>query len=46
MIEEFFYAALEIKKIDWAKVFLDIVSAKHPQSVKEMRMLGLFHEAC
>lgn len=40
MIEEFFVAALELKKLDWAKVFLDIVSAKHPQSVKEMRMLG------
>ena len=45
MIEEFFVAALELKKLDWAKVFLDIVSAKHPQSVKEMRMLGQFHEA-
>jgi predicted TPR repeat methyltransferase len=45
MIEEFFVAALELKKLDWGKVFLDIVSAKHPQSVKEMRMLGQFHEA-
>jgi len=45
MIEEFFVAALELKKLDWGKVFLDIVSVKHPQSVKEMRMLGQFHEA-
>lgn len=39
-------ASLDLKKIDWAKVFLDIISAKHPQTVKEMRMLALFHEAC
>ena len=39
-------AALDLKKLDWAKVFMDIVSVKHPQSVKEMRMLAMYHEAC
>ena len=46
LIEEFFMAALDLKKLDWGKVFMDIVSAKHPQSVKEMRMLAMYHEAC
>lgn len=45
LIEEFFYASLEIKNLDWARTYMQIVSNKHPQSVKQMRMLALFSEA-
>lgn len=45
LIEEFFYSALEIKSTEWARIFMQIVSNKHPQSVKQMRMLALFCEA-
>jgi len=45
MIEEFFYAALDIKSFDWALFFLKIVGKHFPQSVKSMRMLAMLHEA-
>jgi len=45
LIEEFFYAALELKQIGWAKLFLKIIAKHFPGSVKQMRMLGMFHEA-
>jgi hypothetical protein len=45
MIEEFFYAALDLKQFDWAEVFLRILSNQYPQSVKAMRLLGVLHEA-
>jgi hypothetical protein len=45
LIEEFFYAALELKQIEWAKLFLKIIAKHFPGSVKQMRMLGMFHEA-
>ena len=45
LVEEFFYAALEVKQIEWAKLFLKIIAKHFPGSVKQMRMLGMFHEA-
>lgn len=45
MIEEFFYAALELRQFDWAQVFLKILTNQYPQSVKAMRLLGMLHEA-
>ncbi len=45
MVEEFFYAAFEIKQIEWARVFLKLISSNFPQSVKSMRLLATFHEA-
>lgn len=45
MVEEFFYAALEVKQIEWARLFLKIISSSFPQSVKSMRLLAAFHEA-
>lgn len=45
LIEEFFYAALELKQFDWAEAFLRIIRKHYPASVKTMRMLGTFYEA-
>jgi len=45
MVEEFYYAALEIKQMEWARAFLKIISNKIPQSPKQMRLLAMFHEA-
>lgn len=46
LVEEFFYAACEMGALDWADFFLDIVRARFGKSVKVMRMLGVYHEAC
>ena len=45
LVEEFFYAALDVKQMDWARIFLKIISGKFPQSVKSMRLLAMTHEA-
>ena len=45
MVEEFFYAAVQLKQYDWAEVFLKIIRHFHPQSVKSMRLLGVFYES-
>ncbi|CDW79983.1 isoform a [Stylonychia lemnae] len=45
LIEEAFYAALDIKQLDWANAFLRIITSKFTQSVKSMRMLGMLYEA-
>lgn len=45
LVEEFFYAALDVKQIEWARLFLKIVANKAPQSPKAMRMLAMYHEA-
>ena len=45
LVEEFYYAALEIKQMEWAKLFLQIIGNKIPQSPKHMRLLAMFHEA-
>ncbi len=45
LIEEFFYAALEVKQMEWARLFLQIIATKIPQTPKHMRLLGMFHEA-
>jgi len=45
MVEEFFYAALDVKQIEWAKLFLKIVAKHFAGSVKQMRMLGMYYEA-
>lgn len=44
-MEEFFLAALEVKQIEWAHVFLKYISQRFPQSVKSMRLLAMFHES-
>lgn len=45
IIEEAFYAALDIKQLDWANAFLRVVTKQFPQSAKSMRMLGMLYEA-
>ncbi len=45
MIEEFFYAALDIKQISWAQLFISIISNKYPNAPKSMRLLGMLHES-
>lgn len=45
LIEAFFFAACELKEIDWAKAFLTIIRNEHPRSVKSMRLLGVWYEA-
>lgn len=45
MIEEFFYASLDVKAFDWGLLFLKVINKNFPQSVKSMRMLAMLHEA-
>ena len=45
MVEEFFYAALDLKQIEWAHVFMKYVSTQFPQSPKSLRLLAMLHEA-
>jgi hypothetical protein len=45
LVEEFFYAALEVKQMEWARLFLQIIGNKIPQTPKHMRLLAMFHEA-
>ena len=45
LVEEFFYAACELKQLDWAQFFLRMVRTKFPKSVKSMRMLAVFYES-
>jgi hypothetical protein len=45
LIEEFFYASLDMKQYDWAEAFLNIVGKKFPESVKSMRMLAMLLES-
>lgn len=45
LVEEFFYSALDLKQLDWARLFMQIVAGKFPQTPKAMRMLAMFHEA-
>jgi len=45
LVEEFFVAALQVKNIEWADLFLRIVGQHFPGSVKAMRMLGMKLEA-
>lgn len=45
LVEEFFYASLEVKQFEWSHVFLKQISQKFPQSVKSMRLLAMLHES-
>lgn len=45
LVEEFFLAALDLKQIDWAQVFLRAICQQFPNNVKTMRMLGMYYEA-
>lgn len=45
LIEEAFYASLDLKVLDWANAFLRVITKEFPLSVKSMRMLGMLHEA-
>jgi len=40
LVEEFFYAALQLKQMDWAQFFLQMTRANYPKSIKSMRMLA------
>ena len=44
-VEEFFMAALELKQLDWAQVFLKAICLQFPDNVKTMRLLAMFYEA-
>ena len=43
--EEFFLAALDIKQIDWAMVFLRAICIQFPNNIKSMRFLAMYYEA-
>lgn len=43
--EEFFVAALELKQMDWAQIFLRPLCQLFPNNVKTMRQLAMFYEA-
>lgn len=45
LVEEFFYAACELEKFDWAKFFLQMIRSRFGKSVKTFRLLGSYHEA-
>ena len=45
LVEEFFLAALDLKQIDWAQLFLRTICQKFPNNVKTMRFLAMYHEA-
>jgi len=44
-MEEFFLAALDLKQIDWAQVFLRAICQVFPDNIKTMRFLGMYYEA-
>ena len=44
LVEEFFYAALDLKSFDWAKLFLLMIGKRYTQSVKSMRMQAMLFE--
>jgi len=45
LIEEFFYAALEMKNREWADYFFTIMKVQFPKSVKVTRLLAMQCEA-
>lgn len=45
LVEEFYYASLDLKQLDWSRVFLGLINKNYPQSVKANRMLAMLHEA-
>ena len=45
LIDEFFMAACELKRMDWAQFFLQMTRKEFPKSVKVMRMLAIMYEA-
>mmetsp|Transcript_24662 Transcript_24662/g.18674 ORF Transcript_24662/g.18674 Transcript_24662/m.18674 type:complete len:87 (+) Transcript_24662:186-446(+) len=45
IIEELFYAALDLRQYDWAEAFLRIIGNMFPQSAKAMRLLGMLYES-
>lgn len=45
LLEEFFLAALDLKQIDWAHVFLRAICQAFPDNIKTMRFLGMYYEA-
>ena len=44
LVEEFFLAALDLKQIDWAQVFLRAICQLFPNNVKTMRFLAMYYE--
>mmetsp|Transcript_35528 Transcript_35528/g.46745 ORF Transcript_35528/g.46745 Transcript_35528/m.46745 type:complete len:121 (-) Transcript_35528:724-1086(-) len=45
IVEECFFAACELQQMEWAQFFLQMICLEHPQSIKVMRLLAVFHEA-
>lgn len=45
LVEEFFMAACELKELQWAQFFLQMIRVRFPKSVKAMRLLGVLYEA-
>mmetsp|Transcript_26137 Transcript_26137/g.30528 ORF Transcript_26137/g.30528 Transcript_26137/m.30528 type:complete len:121 (+) Transcript_26137:19-381(+) len=45
IVEECFFAACELQQMEWAQFFLQMIRLEHPQSIKVMRLLAVFHEA-
>lgn len=45
LTEEFFMAALDLKQIDWAQIFLRAICILFPDNVKSMRLLAMYYEA-
>ena len=45
LTEEFFIAALDLKQMDWAQIFLRAICIQFPDNIKSMRMLGMYYEA-
>ena len=43
--EEFFLAALDLKQITWAELFLRSICKLFPDNIKSMRLLAMFYEA-
>jgi tetratricopeptide (TPR) repeat protein len=43
--EEFFMAALDLKQITWAELFLRSICKLFPDNIKSMRLLAMFYEA-
>lgn len=44
-VEEFFYASIELKQLDWSQVFLTPLAQSYPKSIKTMRQMAMMFEA-
>ena len=44
-VEEFFLAAMDLKQLVWAQIFLRAICIQFPKNVKTMRFLAMFYES-